>query len=249
MTRKKATATGSMAILLWSLLALFTVGSSPVPPFLLNALTFSIGGLVGLAWILLSGTLGQLGLVPRRVYLWGAFGLFGYHFLYFSALRLAPPAEAGLICYLWPLLIVVFSGFLPGERLSALHIFGTALSFGGSALLIVGQLGSGAHGAFLGYGLALLAAVTWALYSVLSRPLGQVPTAAVVVYCLLTALLSGLCHLALEETVWPIGATGWASVLALGLGPVGLAFYVWDVGVKKGDIQLLGTLSYAAPLL
>jgi drug/metabolite transporter (DMT)-like permease len=56
-------------------------------------------------------------------------------------------------------------------------------------------------------------------------------------------------HLAFETTVWPDSAFGWLSVLALGLGPVGLAFYVWDIGVKKGDIQVLGVASYAAPLL
>lgn len=249
MTRSKATTIGSLAILLWSMLAVFTVGSAPVPPFLLNALTFAVGGAVGLGWIALTGGFGQLALVPRRVYLWGALGLFGYHFLYFSALRLAPPAEAGLICYLWPLLIVVFSGFLPGERLTPLHILGAALSFAGTAFLILGRAGTSAEAAMTGYGLALLAAITWALYSVLSRRMGSVPTAAVAVFCLITAFLSALCHLALEQTVWPVGTLGWASVLALGLGPVGLAFYVWDVGVKRGDIQLLGTLSYAAPLL
>ena len=56
-------------------------------------------------------------------------------------------------------------------------------------------------------------------------------------------------HFGFEETKLPVGAIGWLSVAALGLGPVGAAFYVWDFGVKKGDIQLLGVLSYAAPLL
>jgi drug/metabolite transporter (DMT)-like permease len=38
-------------------------------------------------------------------------------------------------------------------------------------------------------------------------------------------------------------------VLALGIGPVGAAFFTWDIGMKRGDIQLLGVASYAAPLL
>lgn len=249
MTRNKATLIGSVAIALWSLLALFTVGSAPVPPFLLNVLTFSIGGLVGLVWIAGTGGFGQLKGVGWRVYLFGTLGLFGYHFLYFSALRLAPAAEAGLICYLWPLLIVVLSGLMPGERLTALHVLGALLSFAGTALLILGKGVSGGDGAVLGFGFAGAAALTWAGYSVLSRKLGAVPTASVALFCLGTACLSALCHLALEKTVWPVGSVGWLSVLALGLGPVGLAFYVWDLGVKKGDIQLLGTLSYAAPLM
>ena len=58
-----------------------------------------------------------------------------------------------------------------------------------------------------------------------------------------------LCHLALETTVWPETTSQWAAVIGLGLLPVGLAFYVWDYGVKNGDIQILGASSYAAPLL
>ena len=249
MTRTKATLTGSVAIALWSLLALFTVGSAPVPPFLLNALTFSIGGLVGLVWIAATGGFGQLRGVGWRVYLFGTVGLFGYHFLYFSALRLAPAAEAGLISYLWPLLIVVLSGLMPGERLTVLHVTGALLSFAGTALLVLGKGDNLGGGTTLGFAFAGAAALTWAGYSVLSRRLGAVPTASVAVFCLGTAVLSALCHRLLEQTVWPAAPAGWLSILALGLGPVGLAFYVWDQGVKKGDIQLLGTLSYAAPLL
>jgi drug/metabolite transporter (DMT)-like permease len=249
MGRAKATSIGFMAVILWSLLALFTVGSAPVPPFLLNVLTFAVGGGVGLIWIALTGGFSQLRGVGARVYLFGALGLFGYHFLYFSALRLAPAAEAGLICYLWPLLIVVMSGMMPGERLTLLHVLGALMSFAGTAILILADGARLPEGAMAGFALALLAALTWAGYSILSRRLGAVPTASVAVFCLATAALSVPFHLALEDTVWPQGAFGWLSVAALGLGPVGLAFYVWDIGVKRGDIQLLGVGSYAAPLL
>lgn len=249
MTRGRATAIGFTAVLLWSLLALLTVGSSPVPPLLLNAITFAVGGALGLVWTIASGSLGQLRQVPLRVYLFGTAALFGYHLLYFSALRLAPPAEASLIAYLWPLFIVLLSGLLPGERLSLGHVLGALLSFGGAALIVL-RSGTGFDPAQTkGLMLAFLAALTWAGYSVVSRRFGSVPTASVTVFCLGTAALSVLAHAALEDTVWPQSAVGWASSVALGLGPVGLAFYVWDVGVKRGDIQLLGVSAYAAPLL
>jgi len=249
MSRPRATAIGFVAVLLWALLALFTVGSVPVPPLQLNALCFAMGGALGLVWVWVTGEARLLTKVPLRVYAFGTAGLFGYHALYFSALRLAPAAEAGLIAYLWPLLIVIFSGLLPGERLRAGHIAGAVAGFLGAAL-IVARGASGFQGTALpGYGLALLCALTWSGYSVLSRRLGAIPTASVAVFCLATALLSLPLHLAFEETVWPVTARGWVSVLALGAGPVGLAFYVWDIGVKRGDIQLLGVASYAAPLL
>lgn len=248
MTPRTATAIGFVAVLLWSLLALLTVATAPTPPFLLTALTFAVGAGVGLIWGAVTGTLGQLRTVSLHVYALGTLGLFGYHALYFSALRLAPPAEAGLIAYLWPLLIVLLSGLLPGEVLRRGHIAGAVLGFAGAALIILGGRGLPGSGAYVGYGLALLCALFWSGYSVMSRRFGAVPTVSVTVFCAATAVLSALVHLAVEPTVWPTG-TGWLAVAALGLGPVGLAFFVWDVGVKRGDIQLLGTASYAAPVL
>ena len=276
MTTLRATAIGFVAVLLWALLALLTVGSAPIPPLQLNAICFGIGGILGLVWSASTGGLHRLRAVPLRVYLFGTFGLFGYHALYFSALRLAPAAEAGLIAYLWPLLIVVFSGLLPGERLRAGsaedgcpapqaytdgkdssgnqrlragHIIGAVTGFLGAALIISGG-STGFQAAYLpGYGLALVCALFWSGYSIGSRSFGTIPTDSVAIFCLASTMLSVPLHLAFEVTQWPADATGWISTVALGLGPVGLAFYVWDIGVKRGDIQMLGTASYAAPLL
>ena len=249
MTRMSATATGFIAVLLWALLALFTVGSAPTPPLLLNALSFGIGGIVGLVWAWLTGSFDAMRRVPLRVYVFGALGLFAYHLLYFSALRAAPAAQAGLIAYLWPLLIVVFSGLLPSERLRAGHVIGALLGFAGAAIIITeGGVGLRAEHV-TGYLFALAAAFTWAGYSVLSRLVGDAPTASVAVFCLATSFLSLPLHFMFEQTTLPATALGWASIAGLGLGPVGFAFYVWDIGCKRGDIQLLGTSSYAAPLL
>lgn len=202
-----------------------------------------------MVWLLAAGGLSRLRGIPFGVYTFGTAGLFGYHAAYFAALRLAPPAEAGLIAYLWPLLIVLFSGLLPGERLHTGHIIGAMIAFAGAALILAQGLGGVDPAALPGYGLALICALFWSGYSVLSRRLGTVPTETVAVFCLATAGLSGLAHLSFEETVWPETVLGWAAIIGLGLGPVGLAFYTWDIGVKRGNIQLLGTASYAAPLL
>ncbi len=246
MTRSKATVIGFTAVLMWALLALFTIGSAPVPPLLLNAICFGIGGLIGLVWTARQG-FGVLKGISWKVYAFGTAGLFGYHFLYFTAFRLSPSAETGLIAYLWPLFIVLLSGLLPGERLRAQHVIGALVAFAGAAVIVLGR--EGEAGSAAGLALAFLCALTWAGYSVLSRRLGDVPTESVTVFCLATAVLSVVAHLALETPAWPEGAMGWAAVLALGIGPVGVAFFTWDIGMKRGDIQLLGVASYAAPLL
>ncbi|WGD52949.1 EamA family transporter [Bradyrhizobium sp. CB1650] len=249
MTSRTATLIGLTAILMWSLLAVMTVATGKIPAFQLAAMTFAIGGLVGLlTWIGRSEAALSLR-QPPAVWVVGVGGLFGYHALYFLALRFAPPAEAGLLNYLWPLLIVLFSSFLPGERLAVHHVIGAVLGLVGTVLLLAGNTSGFAQGQLPGLVAAFIAAFVWASYSVLSRRLKAVPTDAVAGFCLATAALAALMHLSLELTVWPETTLQWLAVLALGVGPVGAAFYAWDIGMKRGDIRVLGAASYATPLL
>ncbi|NPV20513.1 aromatic amino acid exporter YddG [Bradyrhizobium aeschynomenes] len=249
MSQRTATLIGLTAILMWSLLALLTVATGAIPAFQLAAMTFAVGGVVGMLTVLQRGNVLQVLQQPVTAWAVGVGGLFGYHALYFLALRFAPPAEAGLLNYLWPLLIVLFSAFLPGERLAIHHVIGAALGLVGTALLLVGNGASFAASQLPGLVAAFVAAFVWAIYSVLSRRLKAVPTDAVAGFCLATSGLAALVHLAVERTVWPDNAMQWLAVTGLGLGPVGAAFYAWDIGMKRGDIRVLGAASYATPLL
>src|SRR5919112_1421086 len=104
-------------------------------------MTSCLGGLLGCAsWLVRPAGIRALR-QPWPVWALGIGGLFGYHALYFTALRLAPPAEAGLINYLWPLLIVLFSALLPGERINAAHVVGALLGFAGVVTLVSGRTG------------------------------------------------------------------------------------------------------------
>lgn len=245
----KATLIGFSAILMWSLLALFTAASGKMPPFQLSAICFLIGSLPGVILLTLKPQRLALLKQPAKVWLTGVAGLFGYHFLYFTALRNAPAVEAGLIAYLWPLLIVVGSALLPGEKLRWFHVVGALAGLAGT-ILIVGRNGVAFDDAYtLGYGAAFLCAFAWSGYSLITRRFDRVSTDVVTGFCLATSLLSLLCHLGLETTVWPETAFEWLAVAGLGFLPVGAAFYAWDFGVKNGYIQLLGVASYAAPVL
>lgn len=250
MTTSTATLVGLTAIVMWSLLAALTVATGRVPPFQLLAMTFAVGACVGpMTWLWRPSAIRALR-QPLPVWLVGVGGLFGYHALYFLALRLAPPAEAGLLNYLWPLLIVLLSSLLPGERLAPHHVIGAVLGFAGTILLFEGNGGGAPNPAHIpGFIAAFVAAFVWAGYSVMSRKLAAVPTDAVAGFCLVTALLAAVCHFVLETTIWPETALQWLAILALGIGPVGIAFFVWDIGMKRGDIRVLGAASYATPVL
>jgi drug/metabolite transporter (DMT)-like permease len=249
MTPRTATLIGLSAILMWSLLSVMTVATGTIPAFQLATMTFAIGAVTcALRWIGRTDALKALR-QPPVAWIVGVGGLFGYHALYFLALRFAPPAEAGLLNYLWPLLIVLFSSLLPGERLAAHHIIGAVLGLAGTVLLFAGNTGSLTPGQIPGLVAAFIAAFVWATYSVLSRRLKSVPTDAVAGFCAVTALLAALVHTLVETTVWPDTPLQWAAIIALGVGPVGAAFYAWDIGMKRGDIRVLGAASYATPLL
>jgi drug/metabolite transporter (DMT)-like permease len=235
---------------MWALLALLSASSGSVPPFQLVAMTFSIGGLIGIiTWPFRTDVISKLS-TDWKVWALGIGGLFGYHAVYFAAIRAAPAIEVSLVAYLWPLFIVVLSSFLPGEKLQMHHGVGVVLGLLGAVFVISkGQLFSVIGNFNVGHALAFACALIWSSYSVLSRRNAHVSSDVVAAFCLVTAFLALIAHLLFETTVWPVGQTQWLAVLALGVVPLGLGFYAWDYGVKHGDIMVLGATSYAAPLL
>ena len=242
-----ATLAGCGALILWAFLALLSRLAVGIPPLQLTAMGFAIGGGVGLAVVLARGKAVAL-LQGPLAWAHGVGGLFGYHALYFLAFALAPALEVNLINYLWPLLIVLLAAPIRGLRLGPIRLAGVALGFAGCALL-VGPGASFPPEALHGFIAAAGCAVVWAVYSVTAGTprLARVPTEAVAGFCLATAVLAAVLHLGLETTVAP-DARQWLTVLLLGLGPVGAAFFLWDVGMKRGDPRLLGTLAYAVPV-
>ncbi len=250
MSVRSATFIGLGAIALWATLAVLTSIAAP-PPFFGCAVAFGIAAVLGLAKrVLCREPLFAAWHQRPAVWALGLYGLFGYHACYFAAIALAPPVEANLLNYLWPLLIVVFAGFLPGERLRWFHIAGAAAGLAGCVLIVGAGAGTGGFtpSQILGYGCAFAAAVLWSSYSVLSRRFGDVPTDAVTGFCAGTSVLAAICHFVFEDAY--SGTPGqWAALVGLGFGPVGLAFFLWDIGMKRGDIKALGAASYLTPLM
>lgn len=247
--RGNATLLGCGAVLLWSALALLTVGASRVPPFQLLGLTFAVATALGV--VLLIARRNSLGRIlkehPGAVVLATA-ALAGYHFFYFLALRKAPAVDASLIAYLWPLLIVVFAGLAQGGIRSG-HIAGAVLGLSGAWLLLASRGEVHLESSYAaGYGAAAACALIWSIYSVANRRFARSPVEVVAIACAATALLGLAFHAGLENWYAP-SAREWLFVALLGLGPVGAAFFLWDHGTKHGNLALLGVASYAAPVL
>ncbi|MEP6789895.1 MAG: DMT family transporter [Ramlibacter sp.] len=230
------------AIALWATLASLGLALRHVPPFLLTGLALVIGSVP--AW-----PLARQWKVPASTLAIGIYGLFGFHFLLFIALRLAPPVEANLVNYLWPLFIVVLAPvLLPGLKLRPLHVVAALVGFAGAVIAILGASAGGATAAWSwGYLPALGSAFIWATYSLLTRRIAPFPTAAVGLFGLVSGLLSLLCHVLLEPAA-TLSPGDWLLITLMGLGPLGAAFFLWDAALKRGDARHIGILSYLTPL-
>lgn len=235
-----------LAIGIWSSLAILSTLTLGLPPLFTTSVALAVGGLVGLVrardWR-----------VPLPTFLVGLGGIFGYHALLFAAFSLAPAVEVNILNYLWPLLIVVLSPLvLPGLGLSPRHILGALLGLAGAVIVVRGGGSGPGGGSLFGLGLAGAAALVWSLYSLLTKRLPPFPTGAVGGFCLASGLLSlGLLALTGGGTLLEVRPSPgqWLALLALGLGPMGAAFYAWDASLKRGDPRVIGSLAYLTPLL
>lgn len=253
---RSATAVGAVAILLWSTLALVTTMSRAIPTFEALAITFAIGALTVFVGFLFTegprGILTGLRLWPAKAWALSIAGIFLYHALYFLSFRLAPVGPVTIINYLWPLLIVLLAGLIPGSttKLGWPQVAGGVIGFGGTVLLLGGPGAVETSGsAMLGYLSAFSCAFLWSGYSVLNNRIGAPGSVPMIGVCAAVAVLGAIGHVAAGETFVMPDTTTAIALLVLGAGPVGAAFVAWDHATKKGDVGLLGAISYATPPL
>lgn len=234
------------AIALWISLASLGVLLKHIPPFLLTGVALLMGSLLALPFVLKDRRQWK---IPGSTLALGVYGLFGFHFLLFIALRHAPPVEANLVNYLWPLFMVVLAPlFLAGVQLRARHVTAALLGFAGAAVAILGASNGAAGGGWSwGFVPALASAFIWASYSLLTQRVKPFPTAAIGLFGLVSGVLSLLCHWALEPAV-ALSGQDWLLLAVMGLGPLGGAFFLWDKALKRGDARQIGVLSYLTPL-
>ena len=233
------------AVILWASLAALGSLLSNIPPLLLTGIGLLIGSLISLP---LAGFQFRKLLVRPKVLLLGVYGLFGYHAALFAALQNAPAVQANLVNYLWPLLIVVLAPlFISSARLTLRKSLAALAGFCGAGLAILSgsQLTGGLE---IGYLFGLLAALIWSTYSLGTKRIGDFPTAGVGLFGFAAGVLAIAAHLMFEDPV-EITAADWPLIIALGLGALGGAFYLWDYALKRGDPQRIGLIAFLTPLL
>lgn len=242
---------GAIGIVLWATETTLVTFTTAIPPLQTVAVAFFFAAAISpiVWWVTCSDPL-EAFRQPPRVWLLTVASLVGYHACIYYATQKAPPAAAALLQGTTPLMIVVGSAFIPGERLRWWHIAGALMGFAGvlSLVEVGGEATYSGDSAWFYLTIIGVAAALWGLYSLISRTLPEVPSTALGMFYAASSLVSLAAHFCFEEWVQP-APSEWLSIAALGILPMGLAIYFWDFGLKRGDIQALGAFSYVEPFI
>lgn len=240
------TCVGGLAIPLWATWPTLSLYTRDIPAFECLAIAFLVASFV------LSRAQPRLvkfsadassrrSWIPAVAFAVGASGSAVFFLL---ATHHIPAAEANLITYLWPGMIVGLGAMFGIFRLRKRHIVGITLGFVGAAVLTWG--GSFAL-SYSGIGLALLGGIFWALYCVFRLKWKEATGPLLARGFGISAALCGLMHLVLEPSVVPTIHSAAAATL-IGILPAAFANLAWDEGFRRGDSQLLAVMAYATPV-
>lgn len=242
---------GAVGVVLWATETTLITFTTAIPPVQTVALAFAFAALLSpLMWLVLRADPLEAFRQPPSVWAVSVGALVGYHACIYYATQKAPPAAAALLQGTTPLMIVVGSALLPGERLRWWHVAGAILGLAGVTLVIDsgGELAGTGENAIFYLSLIGGAAALWGLYAIVSRSRADVPSSVLGVFYAASAAVSFAGHLLLEDWVSP-QPQEWAAIAGLGILPMGLAICFWDYGVKRGDIQALGAFAYVEPFI
>lgn len=250
-TKSAAIWAGIASILQWAVFPTMTKLAGDIQPFQIIGVAFSVAFLMTVMhWLKEGSNIISHFKMPLPLLLLGIWGLFGFHFCYFFAFQRAPALDVFLIIEMWPILLMLAAVIFAHERLHIHQMIGAVIGFAGVVMVASKGEFSGFSSQYTeGYSLAAAAALTWAVYSALSKRYAAYMSADTIgVFCGISAVLSLFCHWKFES--WHhLSQFQWLMLILMGIGPVGIAFFTWNIGMKYGNITLLGILSLTIPLL
>jgi drug/metabolite transporter (DMT)-like permease len=203
--------------------------------------------------VLLQGKIGLIPVLKIRDYLtfsyMGFLGVFLYTLLLFEALKIMSAQEAFILNYLWPIIVVILSAVILGEKLTTRKIIGVFFSFLGVFIIITaGDPLSLSYTNLRGSLYVLLAAVSYGLFSVMGKKLNYDGYLSMMFYYFFGTVFSSIPVL-VQASFPRLTLTQILGVLWLGVFANGLAFVLWFQALKYGDTTLMSNIVFLTPFL
>ncbi len=233
------------AVLLWATWPTLATWAQPAPPFLILALGSATGFALSLARTTVAGQGRAWMRIPPRTLLLVAGGLLLNNVLYLMAMPRIGPAEANVIAYLWPILLVLIASRLDSSRLRHGQWLGIGAAFTGAALAIGPTFARGFDP--VGVLLAFFSGLTFAVYAAI-RSRGREQHDVIGPSMGLMTLVAMTMHLAFETTpqlAWP----QLLAIAAIGVAPLTLSNVLWDLASRTGHLATISGLAYLTPLV
>lgn len=246
MTKARGTAFGALAILAWSGYGVLLSSNQATPPFLSMAIVFTFAALTLLLWRFAKGE-GLHGLfpIPRATLALGFVGLFGSNVLYPVSLALGgQPVSVNIAALSWPAFMALFIVIFRVARATWLDGVATVVGFLGVVLLATKGQGLSLDWAVLP---AFVGAICWAALSALRTRVPAGPRDAMVHFVGTSAIACWLIVILYEGFMLP-PSDEFIRLAIVGILPVGLANYMWDIATRNGDPVLLAGMSFLEPV-
>ncbi|MFA5645547.1 MAG: DMT family transporter [Candidatus Ratteibacteria bacterium] len=250
-----------MAYLLVGLAILFWASSPAVGKILLStlnpfqllfyALLFCL--LFMLAIFFIQGKLSDLKDISKeksgKRLLLGITGTLLYEIFYYGSLSLLRAQETLIINYLWPIFVVIFARIVLGEKFSPFDGISFTLAFIGLFLSITqGRRGEFSPGSIWGVLLALGAAISYGIFSILSKKFHR-DNAVDIFYSFLFAWCIVAVYLGITEGFSPLSAQEVTLLLFVGITNYALAYFCWIQAIKRGKTAIISLLIYLTPFV
>ena len=243
------TTAGLGALVLWAMAPLLLCELDAIPTFQLSGLVLMIAFLFVSAKLTIQQQWKRVR-QPVSVWMAGFLIILINQAAYVYSMKLVSPAEAEVVYYLWPILLVIVSNLFLAEKRSWMPVAASTFGFSGIYLL----MSSDADVAFsyevcIGYSAAFAAALAWVFYSLYTRHHRALPLEMNGMWCGLAALGCFALHGLFESPAPAISLYQWGLLTFIGVGILSLSLFLWATGMRHGHLNVLSVMAYMTPII
>ena len=243
----------SMLLILWgSFAAVSKLILNDLDSFQLQSYMFGSATIVMTIILVAKGNMRKLRDISIKEYIrlfLYAIPAFTYYFFYILALKLIPAVEASMLHYIFPVMIVVFSIPINGEKLDAMKVSSILLGLLGMIIIITkGDISNIKMSNIFGDFLALGAAISWGIFSNFGKKNKIDIHISNYIFMITNFLLSTISVIIFSGFTLPT-PTGFVGVVWLGITNIVVCYYLWFKALKLTSTTLIASITFVTPFI